>query len=206
MNIKCGRPAKGCEKLSKERLLETARQLLLANSYANLTLDMVAKEAKVSLRTLYNLFDGKEGLFRALVKCDTDALENILSDCDNCTDTLSHFGCVYLKNVTQPEIIRLRAVLLAEAPRFPELVTEFYGHGPANTLRLLAEFFRRKQSEGVIAAELDATFLADQYLSLLRGERYYRLQLGLELTPAPETIKLWASEAAELFLKGCIIR
>jgi len=204
MPVKCGRPTKGTEQLSQERLLETAKQLFLEYSYANLTMETIAKEAHVSLRTIYNLFGGKAGLFGAVIKQYGASFPNILSQSGDCAEVLTLFGVEFLKNMTQPDILRIRAILVAESPRFPELAQEFYQHGPGRTRVLLADFFKKHQANGFII-HVDPLFLADQYMSLLRGERYYRLQLGLEPSPDLKTVNEWAEDVTNLFLKGCII-
>jgi len=41
--IKCGRPRKGEESLSRDRLLDTALKLFLEYGYGNLSLDTIAR-------------------------------------------------------------------------------------------------------------------------------------------------------------------
>jgi TetR/AcrR family transcriptional repressor of mexJK operon len=41
-------------------------------------------------------------------------------------------------------------------------------------------------------------------LSILRGERFQKLQLGLEDTPNEQEIDVWVRQAIGLFLHGCL--
>lgn len=98
--------------------------------------------------------------------------------------------------------MRIRAILIGEALRFPDLATQFYEQGPQRTLVHLAQFFAREQQSGHFIA-IDPNVLADQFLSGLRGERFQRLQLGLATTPDEAEIEVWAKQSTTLFLQGC---
>lgn len=203
--IKCGRPCKGDEQLSRSRLLDSALRLFLEYGYANLSMETIAKEAHVSLRTIYNQFEGKAGLFGALIRRCSDQLIGSLVDEGPLEDVLTAFATEFLFRLTQPEVIRIRAVLIAESPRFPDLAFQYYEQGPRRTLIYLTDFFRRRQLDGQIGSAA-AEFLADQFLGALRGEKFNRLQLGLEPTPDEAEIEVWALQATRLFLFGGVAR
>jgi AcrR family transcriptional regulator len=201
--IKCGRPCKGEEQLSRDRLLDSAKRLFLEYGYDNLSLETIAKEAHVSLRTLYNQFEGKSGIFGAVIKRCSDQLIDSLSTENTLEETLIAFAQELLTLMTQPDALRIRAILIGESPRFPDLASQYYEHGPRRTLTYLTEFFKQRQLIGQIVIT-PPEFLADQFLSLLRGERYYRLQLGLEAPPSEAEIKTWAQQSTRIFLYGCL--
>ena len=77
--IKCGRPRKGEEDSSRQRLLDGALSLFLENGYGSVSLERIAKTAHVSMRTLYNEFDGKAGLFGAVIKRYSDPFVSTLA-------------------------------------------------------------------------------------------------------------------------------
>ncbi|MFA5983511.1 MAG: TetR/AcrR family transcriptional regulator [Methylococcaceae bacterium] len=201
--IKCGRPAKGEELLSRERMLDAALKLFLENGYGNLSLETIAKDARVSLRTIYNQFGGKAGLFGALVRRCSDRFADNLSDEGSPDATLNMFGKQFLYHITRPDVVRMRAILIGESPRFPDLATQFYEQGPQRTLNSLTRYFSQQQQAGQFLA-FTPKFLADQYLSVLRNEQYQRLQLGLEPTPDELEIEIWVKQATQLFLQGCL--
>lgn len=201
--VKCGRPSKGNEQLSRDRLLDAAQQLFLEHGYGNLSLETLAREARVSLRTIYNQFNGKSGVFGALIRRCSDQFIGGLKDDGDMQDALTAFGTQFLFRITRPDVIRMRAILIGESPRFPDLAEQFYEQGPRLTHKRLTEFFRFHQQSGQIAG-IDSSFLADQYISALRGERFQRLQLGLEPTPDEADIAVWVAEVTQLFLQGCV--
>jgi TetR/AcrR family transcriptional regulator, mexJK operon transcriptional repressor len=200
--VKCGRPAKGNESLSRDRLLDTALTLFLEHGYGNLNMETIAREARVSMRTIYNQFGGKAGLFGALIRRCSDQFVASLSDEDKPEDALVAFAQQFMYRITRPDVVRIRAVLIAESPHFSELATQFYEQGPQRTLEHLSQFFAAQQTLGYFV-ELDPHFLAEQFISSLRSERFHQLQLGLVPTPNEQEINLWARQATHLFLYGC---
>jgi AcrR family transcriptional regulator len=202
--IKCGRPCKGDEQLSRDRLLDAALQLFLEHGYGNLSMETIARDARVSMRTIYNQFGGKAGLFGALIRRCSDQFIGSLSDDYPLEEALTLFARQFLYRITRPDVLRMRAILIGESPRFPDLATQFYEQGPRRTLDHLAQFFGRQQKAGLIAP-IDPQFLADQFVSALRGERLQRLQLGLEPTPDEADIDVWVGQVIQLFLRGCML-
>lgn len=203
--VKCGRPSKGDEQQSRDRLLDSALRLFLEQGYGNLSMETIAREARVSLRTIYSQFGGKAGLFGALIRRCSDQFIGSLADDAELEAALFGFARQFLFQITRPDVLRMRAILIGESPRFPDLATQFYEQGPRRTLGLLADFFRRHQQAGHIA-EVDPDFLADQFISAVRGERLQRLQLGLEPTPDEAAIEEWVRPAVHGFLTGCLRR
>jgi AcrR family transcriptional regulator len=205
MMVKCGRPRKGEELLSRDRLLDTAFSLFLEHGYGKLSLETIAREARVSMRTIYSRFNGKAGLFGAVIRRCSDQFvtqlseEHVLERAPE--EALISFAQQFLYSITRPDVVRIRAILIGESPRFPDLATQFYEQGPQRTLDHLTRFFARQQQAGYFAI-MDPHFLADQFLSALRSERFQKLQLGLEPTPDEAEIDVWARQAVGVFLHG----
>jgi AcrR family transcriptional regulator len=205
--VKCGRPRKGEELQSRDRLLDTAFSLFLEHGYGNLSLETIAREARVSMRTIYCQFNGKAGLFGAVIRRCSDQFVTRLSEEHvwerTPEDALISFAKQFLYSITRPDVVRIRAILIGESLRFPDLATQFYEQGPQRTLDHLAQFFTRQQQAGYFA-EADTHFLAEQFLSALRSERILKLQLGLEQTPDEAQIDVWVRQAIDLFLHGSL--
>ena len=205
--VKCGRPRKGEELLSRDRLLDTAISLFLEYGYGSLSLENIARDARVSMRTLYSQFGGKAGLFGAVIRRCSDQFvvslseEHVLEGSPR--EALTAFARQFLYRITRPDVVRIRAILIGESLRFPDLATQFYEQGPQRTLDHLAQFFARQQQTGYFVAT-DPHFLADQFLSALRSGRFQKLQLGLELTPDEAEIDVWVRQTVDLFLHGSL--
>lgn len=167
-------------------------------------METIARDARVSLRTIYSQFGGKAGLFGALMRrCSDQFIASLADDCA-LEEALLIFGRQFLFRITRPDVMRMRAILIGESPRFPDLATQFYEQGPQRTLDKLAQFFSRHQQAGAMV-KLDPHFLADQFVSALRSERLQRLQLGLEPAPDEAEIEQWVRQAVSLFLQGCAL-
>ncbi|MCK9394437.1 MAG: TetR/AcrR family transcriptional regulator [Methylobacter sp.] len=205
--IKCGRPRKGKELQSRDRLLDTASSLFLEHGYGNLSLETIAREARVSMRTIYSQFGGKAGLFGAMIRRCSDRFVTSLSEehvlASSPDEVLISFAKQFLHGITRPDVVRMRAMLVGESPRFPDLAIQFYEQGPQRTLNHLAQFFARLQKVDYFVA-MDPHFLAEQFLSALRSERLLKLQLGLEPTPDEAEIDIWVRQAINLFLHGSL--
>jgi AcrR family transcriptional regulator len=205
--VKCGRPRKGEELQSRDRLLDTAFSLFLEYGYGNLSLETIAREARVSMRTIYSQFGGKAGLFGAVIRRCSDQFVTSLSEEYvlelSPEQALTSFAKQFLYSITRPDVVRVRAILIGESLRFPDLANQFYEQGPQRTLDHLTQFFARQQQAGNFAA-VDPHFLADQFLSALRSERFQKLQLGLEPTPDEAEIDVWVRQAVDLFLHGSL--
>jgi len=206
MTMRAGRPRRGEETGRRDQLLEQAVQLFAEHGYGNVTLETIAREAHVSLRTIYRQFGGKAELFGAVIRHLSDEFVAGLPLDEFPIRPLEHvlveFGRHYLRRIMQPGCMCLRAQIQAEAKRFPETAAEFYRNGPERTLLRLAGFFALQQRYGRVI-EVDCRMLAEQFISLLRGERFYRVQLAVEDPPSEHEIDSWVGEAVRVFLHGC---
>jgi AcrR family transcriptional regulator len=181
-------------------------RLFAEYGYGAVSLETIARQAHVSLRTIYRQFGGKAQVFGAVIRRVSDEFAASLSEAElqrPIEEVLVEFGRRYLYRITRPECIRLRTQILAEAHRFPEFAAEFYRNGPKRTLMRLSEFFSTHQKAGDLI-EIDCQFLAAQFLSALRGERFQKLELRLEEPPSQAEIDEWVSKAVRIFLTGCL--
>lgn len=201
--VKCGRPPKGQESLSCERVLDSALQLFLQHGYGNLSMELVAKDAHVSLRTIYSHFGNKPGLFGAVIRRCSDEFVGSLPEKQEPRQALLIFAKQFISRITQPDAVRIRAILIGESLQFPELAAQFYQQGPQPTLDKLTQFFAQRQQEGYFI-DIEPDKLADHFLSCLRNERFHKLQLGLAPAPNEAEVEEWVQQSVELFLNGCV--
>ncbi|MCG3267811.1 TetR/AcrR family transcriptional regulator [Yoonia sp. I 8.24] len=80
--------------ITREKLLQAATRAFCAQSYSNVTLRMIAKEAGVDVALVSRYFGGKLGLFEAMLACVFDWPEMAAS-----TDPVA----VAIAKYTQPE-------------------------------------------------------------------------------------------------------
>ena len=109
-----------------EQILEGAMQVFLRHGYAATSMDRVAAEAGVSKHTIYNHFQGKEGLFIALFERLILRHFHVEFGCDlplaeSPENVLHRLAEILLARMDDPNYIAFIRLLIAESGRFPEL-------------------------------------------------------------------------------------
>ena len=76
-SVKCaGRPRSSDREARMHDLIHTAGQLFLKHGYRNVSLEMLAREAHVAVRTIYVKFGGKAGLLNAVLVANRERFFN----------------------------------------------------------------------------------------------------------------------------------
>ncbi|MFG3507044.1 TetR/AcrR family transcriptional regulator [Streptomyces sp. NPDC047821] len=128
-------------------------------------MDHIAVEAGVSKVTVYNHFSSKEELFTEVV---SDALEQALGETmrlmterlqgtDGIREILTETARGWVKGIAQPEVLGLRALIAAEARRFPELGRSWREQGPNRFAEPLAQALRAQPDLVIPDMELAIT-------------------------------------------------
>jgi TetR/AcrR family transcriptional regulator, mexJK operon transcriptional repressor len=148
-------------------ILDAARTMFLERGYDATSLDDVATASGVSKTTVYNNFADKEALFRAVVLSVTESAEQIISALTATLDgdgpaarRLTAVARALAHGVLNPAVVQLRRLAIAEALRFPDIVSLYWDRAPARTLELLTEAFERMTASGELATEDPATAAA----------------------------------------------
>jgi AcrR family transcriptional regulator len=125
-------------------ILDAAGDVFLANGYVGTSMDEIAAVAAVSKQTVYKHFRDKETLFHELITAtvlqgaEPDAQVPVLRGERPFDEELRAFARLLLHGVMQPQVLRLRRVVIAEAARFPALGRTFHDLGLARTVASLA--------------------------------------------------------------------
>ena len=163
-------PSRGARK--RAAILEAAQQVFFANGFVGASMDQVAATASVSKQTVYKHFSDKEALFREVVTHvvrarDGGIATDFLSTGDGpIGERLRSFARHFLKGVMQPNVLKLRRLVIGEAGRFPELGQSFYDLGPKRAARQLALALRDTAAQQGVSLE-DPQLAAEHLLSLI---------------------------------------
>ncbi len=118
-------------------ILDAARGVFLAKGYPGASMDEVAARADVSKVTVYKHFSDKHSLFTAVVTGAIDEAEESgrslvdhLADSVDVEKDLRAFAREHITTVTQPHLIQMRRMIIAEANRFPDLARTWHRVGP----------------------------------------------------------------------------
>jgi len=158
-----------------ERLLEAAIQAFAEDGY-RISVDDIARRAGVAKQTLYHHFSGKDELFAEAIK---QMAGEILVSLDlrdgELRQTLLRFAEVFRGKLLGDHGIAFHRMLIAEAPRMPQLIPVVYAAGTEETRRILHQTIRDEMSAGRLRED-DPAFATDMLLSMLTGmERTRRL-------------------------------
>ena len=163
-------PSRGARK--RAAILEAAQQVFFANGFVGASMDQVAATAAVSKQTVYKHFSDKEALFREVVTNvvrarDAGIAADFLSSGEGpIGDRLRSFARHFLKGVMQPNVLKLRRLVIGEAGRFPELGRSFYDLGPKRAAAQLAVALREAAARQRLSLE-DPELAAEHLLCLI---------------------------------------
>lgn len=165
----------------RAQILDVAATVFLEHGYAGTTIDLIVARAGASKATIYSFFGGKEGLFSALIDERTERILAGFSDIEigngDVRAALTDIARRYMDVAMAPDAIGLYRLILAEGPRFPDLVDCFYRVGPDRVTARAATAFRRWAREGRISGT-DPDRIAAQFLDVVRGDLQLRALAG----------------------------
>jgi len=211
-------PAPAPEKLAKRTVpspppdkaaavLAGAREIFLAHGFTASTTDMIQQAAAVSKSTVYTHYPNKEALFTAVVESECEfSLATIrkLEFSNDCLESiLGEVARAYLEIVLSPRTLALYRVVVAEAPRFPELARRFYIAGPGAMNSIVAELLDGALSKD----ELDFSSVgrdaaAALFVNMVRGEAQMQCLTHPNSQPSAAQRDRWANEAVASFLRA----
>ncbi|MEU9791225.1 TetR/AcrR family transcriptional regulator [Streptomyces sparsogenes] len=135
--------------------------------------DDIAELAAVSKQTVYKHFADKEKLFAEIVLATTDRIEAVIDlvagipiDADPLEENLLRRARQFLTTLTQPEVLQLRRLIIANADAFPDLGATWYEQGFERVLATLADTFHRLADRGLLRID-DPLLAANHFSGLL---------------------------------------
>ncbi|MEU5028843.1 TetR/AcrR family transcriptional regulator [Streptomyces milbemycinicus] len=153
-----------------EAIMEAATAVFMEKGYSGTSMDDIAKLAAVSKQTVYKHFADKEKLFAEIVLATSgridgmiDLVADIPADPDALEDNLHRLARQFLAALTQPQVLQLRRLIIANADTFPDLGTAWYEQGFERVLATLAATFQRLADEGLL--RVDEPLLAANHFS-----------------------------------------
>lgn len=156
-----------------QAILEAATTVFLNKGYAGTSMDDIARLAAVSKQTVYKHFADKEKLFSEIILATTDRIDGMIdvvtdvpADADGLEENLTRLARRFLTALTQPRVLQLRRLIIANADTFPELGASWYEQGFERILATLADTFRRLADQGLLRVD-DPLLAADHFAGLL---------------------------------------
>ncbi|MNO77126.1 Bacterial regulatory protein, tetR family [compost metagenome] len=189
----------------RQNILEAATEMFLEGGYAGVSVDGLIARIGGSKRTIYAYFDGKDGLFAAIIEqlCEENVTPLTHMDLKRkpLREALSTIASTFLEVVLAPRTLALHRLIVAEAPRAPEAARSFFEAAPATAYRCLAEYLTWADGAGLVLPG-DAQTRAAIFLDALTGDLQLRCLLGLIESPSREERQRLIDEAIAIFIRG----
>lgn len=188
----------------RRRILEAASSAFMETGYAETSTLEIATRARVSKRALYRLVGNKQEMLAAGIRERAKRLRApadlpVPRDREALAQALASFGAQLLREVSDPVVIGVHRIAIAEAVRAPEVARALDSIGRKTTRDALREIMTQARSAGVVDGQPDE--MAQRFAGLLWGDLMVRLLLRVANRPAPGEITRRARDATTAFLK-----
>jgi AcrR family transcriptional regulator len=190
----------------RRQIVMGARQAFIELGYERASVALIASRAGVSKATLYNHFSDKAELFVACLDEESAALRGEVSAllegrCGEPERDLMFIGEKLLRCLISPTVMALHRVIVAEAPRFPEVGQRLYETLRRYMSEHLAHHLKEWSDQGQLRVE-DPMMAAHQFVNLCRGDAYKRVELGVVKEVADEEVRATVASALRTFLRA----
>jgi len=204
MAMASGAPAGTKAMPVRARILDVAFAAFGAHGYSQTSMLEIATRAKVSKRELYALVGNKHDM---LVACITERAGRMRSptdipeprDRESLASVLTAFGERLLVEVSDPVVVGVFRLAIAEAERAPEIAAALDSIGRAAMRKELAAVLEKAQARALLSG--NPAEMAEQFLALLWGDLMMGLLLRLADPPTRDEARLLARAAASAFLR-----
>jgi AcrR family transcriptional regulator len=188
----------------RARILDAAFDLFMKHGYAATSTLEIATRARVSKRDLYSLVGNKQEVLAACVSARASRLRlpadlPVPQDRDGLADVLASFGTQVVREVTDPAVVAVFRLAIAEAVGAPEVARALDSLGRETTRAALHQIMTRARSAGLLDGRPND--LAEQFGALLWGDLMMELLLGVTERPSPREISARARRATTAFLQ-----
>ncbi|MED5500642.1 MAG: TetR/AcrR family transcriptional regulator [Pseudomonadota bacterium] len=188
-------------------VLDAARDIFLANGFAGATTDMIQQAAGVSKSTMYAHYPNKEALFAAVVEAECEQFLKTVRKPkltgERLSDILNSMAQAYLEIVLSQDGLALYRMIVAEAPRFPELGRRFYLAGPATINGIVAERLQTAASRGELdLGGIGVDSAAALFVNMVRGEAQMQCLMHPDAPASAAQRDQWAKDAVTAFLRA----
>jgi TetR/AcrR family transcriptional repressor of mexJK operon len=194
---------------TRERLRAAAQRLFLQQGYLATSIDAILAEAGVSSKeTLYRHYASKEELFVDVLghlTLSQPGFSEKLSalptphDLPSLRQALTQLSREILSLMRQPEYLALVRIIIAEAPRFPQLGSLFFSTVPQRGLTLIMALLQAAREQQLIA-DVDFEVVARALLGGLLSYAITGLLFAEEETRLPSLDH--ADEVVEIIMRA----
>jgi AcrR family transcriptional regulator len=188
---------------ARQRILNAAFSAFMESGFAAASTLEIATRARVSKRELYALVGSKQEM---LVACIRERARRLQMpdlpephDREALARTLEAFGTQLLREVSDPTVIAVFRLAIAEAVHAPEVARALNSLGVETSRAALTEVMTRARSAGLLSG--DPSEMVEHFAGLLWGNLKVSLLLRVTERPSPREMARRARDATAAFLK-----
>jgi AcrR family transcriptional regulator len=189
---------------ARERILTAAFEAFQERGYAATSTLEIATRARVSKRELYALVGNKQQMLIAAIgerakRLQAPADMPMLRDRATLAQVLTAFGIQFVREVSDPDVVAVFRLAIAEAVQAPEVARTLDSVGRETTRAALRQIMSESRAAGLISGR--PADLAEQFAGLLWRDLMISLLLGVAQRPPTGAIEARARDAAQAFLR-----
>lgn len=188
----------------RERILTAAFEAFRERGYAATSMLDIATRAHVSKRDLYALVGNKQKMLIVAIaerakRFQAPADMPVLGDRTTLAQVLTVFGTRFVREVSDPQVVAVFRLAIAEAVQAPEVAQTLDSFGRETGRAALRHIMTQASAAGLIDGSPAA--LAEQFAGLLWRDLLVSLLLGVAQRPNLRAIEARARDAAVAFLR-----
>jgi AcrR family transcriptional regulator len=189
---------------TRERILDAAFAAFMKSGYATTSTLEIATRARVSKRELYSVVGNKQEILIACISERATRLKvpaelPVPHDRETLARVLTSFGSHLLREITDPTVITVFRLAIADAVRAPEVAQALDSIGREASRAALRQIMTQAQSAGLLKGR--PADLAERFGGLLWGNLLISLLLGVAERPSSREVAVRAREATAAFLQ-----
>jgi AcrR family transcriptional regulator len=188
----------------RARILDAAFAAFMKSGYAATSTLEIATRARVSKRELYALVGNKKEMLIACISARATRLQvpadlPVPHDRETLAHVLTSLGTQLVREITDPTVIAVFRLAIAEAVHAPEVAHALDSIGRETSRAALRQIMARAQASGHLDGR--PAELAEQFGGLLWGNLMVSLLLGVAERPSSREVAARARDATAAFLQ-----
>jgi len=188
----------------RARILEAAFAAFMKQGFAASSTLEIATRARVSKRELYALVGNKQEMLIACISARARRLQvpadlPVANDRETLEHILTSFGTQLVREITDPTVVAVFRLAIAEAVHAPEVAQALDSMGREASRAALRQIMSQAQASGLLNGR--PAELAEQFGGLLWGNLLVSLLLGVAERPNSREIAARVRDATAAFLQ-----
>ncbi|MEA3142443.1 MAG: hypothetical protein QOK23_4612 [Gammaproteobacteria bacterium] len=188
----------------RARILDAAFTAFMKNGFAASSTLEIATRARVSKRELYARVGNKQEMLIACISARAKRLQvpadfPVPQDRETLAQILASFGTQLVREITDPTVIAVFRLAIAEAVHAPEVAQALDSIGREASRAALRQIMARAQTLGLLNGR--SADLAEQFGGLLWGNLMVSMLLGVAKRPSLRELTARARDATAAFLQ-----